>query len=209
MLTGICPPITGLATNEYTVDFTKVNALPTNWTLADQAVVNYGSDKGAEFKFAKKTDAPYIWTSFYVLFGRIEVTLQAAPGQGVVTGAVLMSDNHDEIDWEWSGSNFNSATGKVQTNYFGKGITGNYDRGTQPAVDSPTTKFHTYVVDWTPDAITWSIDGNVVRTQKSSGATDGAYQHPQTPSRLHLGIWNAGDKDNNPGVIGWAGSTLR
>ncbi|ETN46192.1 uncharacterized protein HMPREF1541_00376 [Cyphellophora europaea CBS 101466] len=194
-----------MAAREYTIDFTKVNSQPPNWTLADQAVVKYGGSNGAEFTFAKRTDAPYIWTSFYMLFGRVEITVQAAPGQGMITGAVLMSDIHDEIDWEWSGSNFNSNTGKVQTNYFGKGITGNYDRGTQPAVDSPTAKFHTYVIDWTPDEIVWSIDSNVVRTQKSSGADAGAYQHPQTPSRLHLGIWNGGDKDTNPGVVHWAG----
>jgi hypothetical protein len=156
-----CPPIPGLATHDYSIDFTKSSGQSPNWTLADQAVVKYGAN-GAEFTFAKRGDAPYIWSSFYFLFGRVEVTLQAAPGQGIITGAVLMSDDLDEVDWEFSGSSFNSPTGKVQTNFFGKGITGNYDRGTQPAVDSPTTKFHTYVLDWTPDAIVWSVDGNVM-----------------------------------------------
>ena len=41
-----------------------------------------------------------------MLFGKIEVVLQAAPGQGIVSSSVMMSDDLDEIDWEWSGSNF-------------------------------------------------------------------------------------------------------
>jgi hypothetical protein len=102
-------------------------------------VVKYGGN-GAEFTFARCFDAPHIWSSFYFLFSKVEVTIKAAGGTGIVTDAVLMSDCLNEMDWEWSGSNFGSPhNGKVQTNVFGKGITGNYDRGTQPPVDAPTS----------------------------------------------------------------------
>lgn len=190
---------------DYSIEFTSQTSHPPNWTLADQAVVNYASD-GAEFTFAKRFDAPYIWSSFYMLFGRVEVILKAADGTGIVTGAVLMSDCLDEIDWEWSGSNFGSPmNGKVQTNVFGKGITGNYDRGTQPAVNGPTKEYHTYVLDWTPTKLTWSIDDKTVRTLDNNGRTSGNYQYPQTPSRFHLGIWNGGDEDSAEGIVTWVG----
>ncbi|CAJ2500838.1 Uu.00g036910.m01.CDS01 [Anthostomella pinea] len=58
--------------------------------------------------------------------------MQTAPGIGVISSAVLMSDDLDEIDWEFSGNDFGQSTPTLQTNWFGKGITGIWDRGTQP-----------------------------------------------------------------------------
>ena len=191
-------------TSDYSIDLTQQTGNPANWTIADQTVLKYDSD-GAHFTFNKRFDAPYMWTSFYFLYGRIEVVAKAANGTGIVTGAVLMSDCMDEVDWEWSGSNFGSSSGKVQTNVFGKGMTGNYDRGTQPDVDDPINKFHTYTLDWTPSKLTWSIDGKMVRTLNNNGDKTGNYQYPNTPSTIHLGVWNAGDQDSAQGVVNWVG----
>ncbi|KAJ9653855.1 hypothetical protein H2198_007021 [Neophaeococcomyces mojaviensis] len=188
-------------------DFTKQSSLSNDFILADYANISFSSSNGANFSFIKRYDAPYIWTNKYFLFGRVDVEVQAAPGTGLATGCVLMSDNKDEIDFEWSGNDFGQNTGLVQTNYFGKGITGNYDRGTQEAVSSPQSNFHTYSFDWSKDRITWEIDGKVVRTLQNTNQI-GAYQFPQTPSRLHLGIWNAGDQDSPQGVVNWAGGYL-
>src|ERR1700712_3737183 len=168
------------------MDFTTKTTTPPDWILADYATVNYGSPNGANFTFAKRYDAPYIWTRFYVLFGRIEVVLKVAPGAGIITGAVMMSDDLDEIDWEFSGNNFAKSSGFGQTNYFSRGQTGNSDRGTTNAVDAPQAKFHTYVMDWQADRLIWSIDGVTIRTLVNNGATSGSYMFPQTPSRLHL-----------------------
>ncbi|EXJ85394.1 hypothetical protein A1O1_05758 [Capronia coronata CBS 617.96] len=187
------------------MDFAQQTTTPSDWILADFAKVDYGAPNGANFTFAKRYDAPYIWSRFYVLFGRIEVVLKAAPGAGIITGAVMMSDDMDEIDWEFSGNNFAGANGKVQTNFFGKGVTGYYDRGTTPAVNAPQDQFHTYALDWSPDALIWSIDGQNVRTLKNTHATSGEYQFPQSPSRLHLGVWCAGDPDNNGATVAWGG----
>jgi len=132
--------------------------------------------------------------------------MQVAPGTGMISAVVLMSDDLDEIDiGEWSGNNFAANHGIWQTNYFGKGLTGNYDRSTAENVESPQTQFHTYTVDWSPTSIVWSLDGRAVRTLNNNGATDGAYQFPQSPSRLHLSLWTGGDADSAPGVVGWAG----
>ncbi|EXJ70614.1 murein transglycosylase [Cladophialophora psammophila CBS 110553] len=203
-LNGPCPAIPGLATGEYFMDFTQQTTTPSDWILADYANVGYGPN-GANFTFAKRYDAPYIWTRFYVLFGRIEVVVQAAPGAGIITSSVMMSDDLDEIDWEWSGNNFAGSSGAVQTNYFGKGQVGNSDRGSQPVVDDPEHKFHTYALDWQPDKLVWSIDGVAVRTLKNNGATTGSYQYPQTPSRLHLGLWCSGDPSTPYGTVYWGG----
>lgn len=175
-----CSPIPGLPTSTYSIDFTQQTETTGDWILADHATVTYGAPNGANFTFGKRRDAPYIWTRFYVLFGRIEFVLKAAPGAGIITGAVMMSDDLDEIDWEWSGNNFAQSKGQVQTNFFGKGIAGSYSRGTAPPVDSPQDQFHTYALDWTPEALTWSIDGKNVRTLSNNHQTSGESQYPQT-----------------------------
>jgi beta-glucanase (GH16 family) len=56
----------------------------------------------------------------------------------------------------FSGNNFGATSGKVQINYFGKGMIGNYDRRTQPMVGGPRTEFHTYALDWGSASLKWS-----------------------------------------------------
>jgi len=131
--------------------------------------------------------------------------MRAAPGVGIISSAVLMSDDQDEIDWEFSGNDFNMGGGNVQTNYFGKGIEGNYDRGTYPSVNSPQTQFHNYALDWSAEQLTWSVDGVVVRTLANTNATSGSYQYPQSPMQVQLGLWDGGDPSNDGGTIEWAG----
>lgn len=133
--------------------------------------------------------------------------MQIANGTGLVTAAVLYSDDADEIDLEFSGSNFGAgpSNGKLQTNVFAKGMTGNYDRGTIQNIQPPQTGFHTYSMDWTPDKIDWIVDGVTLFTHKNTGQKTGNYQFPQTPSRLHVGMWDAGDPDTAGGTRNWAG----
>ena len=166
--------------------------------------MTFGSN-GAEFTFNKPPDSPYMWTTDYFLFGRIDVVAQAAPGTGIISSIVMISDDLDEVDWEFSGNNFAQSTGTVQTNYFGKGVTGTYDRGTQPGVANPETEFHTYTWEWTATSLSWIVDGNVLRTLEAADANDSDHQYPQTPVQLHLGLWDAGCATCAPGTVSWSG----
>lgn len=137
-------------------------------------------------------------------YGRVDVQMQVAKGQGVVTSIVLMSDTLDEMDWEWSGNNFGHgpSKGRVQTNYFGKGVTGTYDRGTTVDVDNPQGTTRTYTLIWKPESIEWRIDGKTVRTfyAKDADTKPGSsHQFPQTPAKLQIGIWAGGDPSNAGG----------
>lgn len=96
--TATCPAAPGLPASTYSVHFTQQTTLPANWTLAAAETVTYGS-MGADFTFAKRYDAPYIWTDFYFLFGTVEIIAQAAPGRGIISSLVLISEDLDEIDW--------------------------------------------------------------------------------------------------------------
>lgn len=131
----------------------------------------------------------------------MDVTVRAAKGTGIVTSLVLQSDDLDEIDWEWLGTD--SQENVVQTNYFSRGNTSTYDRGANFNVDNVLDNFHTYSLDWTQERLIWSIDGTAVRTLENTGLT-GAYAYPQTPMQIKLGTW-CGGCSKDEGTVSWAG----
>ncbi|KAH8780277.1 concanavalin A-like lectin/glucanase domain-containing protein, partial [Diaporthe sp. PMI_573] len=203
-----CAPIPGI-TSPISQDFTKLkteDVAKNGWTIANYASFRTDSKNGGVFPIEKRGDAPYIWTTGYFLYGRVDVTMQSAPGTAVISSAVLMSDVADEVDWEWSGNSYRQQKPNVQTNYFGKGITGSYDRSTSVSTGFEMTReLHKYSIDWTPESLKWSIDDKVVRTLFRKDCDSGEHQYPQTPSRFHLGVWVAGDQDQPEGVRQWAG----
>ncbi|KAF5017284.1 hypothetical protein F66182_10803 [Fusarium sp. NRRL 66182] len=193
-----CEPNAGLTKSWYSVDFTK-GADDDNWEATGHGQVKY-TDAGAEFTINKKGDAPTIQSNWYMLFGRLEVHLKAAPGTGVVSSVVFLSDVLDEIDWEWLGG----SGGDVQTNYYGKGNDEADLRSATYPVSDTQTAFHNYTVHWTKDSCEWVINGETVRTLQFAEALGGE-NYPQTPMRVKLGIWAGGDPDNAEGTIQWAG----
>ncbi|OAA67517.1 extracellular cell wall glucanase [Cordyceps fumosorosea ARSEF 2679] len=190
-----CPPNTALGMT-IDVDFTKgsVNSFEA------QGVPSYSSTDGATFTVAASGDAPQLNSLFYIMFGRVEITMRAAPGAGIVSSLVLESDDLDEIDVEWLGSNPN----ELQSNYFGKGRTTDYNRGRFHAVPAGTqNRWVTYAIDWTQDRIQWIVDGAAVRELRRQDADQD--QYPQTPMQVKFGTWAGGDPSRNPpGTVEWA-----
>ncbi|KAI9373932.1 concanavalin A-like lectin/glucanase domain-containing protein [Aspergillus egyptiacus] len=191
-----CSPNPGLSTWSFTTDFTTGNL--DGWTIASGDVPT--TSLGAEFTINEQGDAPTIETDFYMFFGYLEVRMRTATGTGIVSTAVLQSDVLDEIDWE----QVSTFPDSIQTNYFGKGNTTSYDRVTTVTVSDPESTFHTYGINWTPDSTEWYVDGTLVRTLNSADALGGE-NYPQTPMRVRIGVWAAGDPNNAEGTIQWAG----
>ncbi len=176
------------------VDFAKgaVNS------FAASGSPKYDSD-GVAFTVAQSGDAPQLASLFYIMFGRVEITMKAAPGAGIVSSLVLESDDLDEIDIEWLGSN----PDEIQTNYFGKGQTTTYNRGQFHTVKGTQDDWIKYTVDWTKDRIIWMAGDEVVRELKVGDAESN--QYPQTPMQVKFGSWAGGDPSNNPpGTVEWA-----
>lgn len=192
-LTSTCPPDPALA-GTYSYDFTQGPS--SDWTPTGNPT--YGSD-GVAFTVAQQGDAPLIQSNWYIMFGKVEYEIQAAPGTGIVSSAVLLSDDLDEIDWEWLGGDDT----QVQTNYFGKGDTSTYNRATWAANPGNHNGFHTYTIEWTSSQIVWQVDGQTVRVL--TPATSDPNQYPQTPMMVKVGVWAGGDPSNPPGTIQWAG----
>jgi beta-glucanase (GH16 family) len=193
LYTGACPADSALGTT-VSIDFTQ----GASDSFTAQGALTYDATNGIGFTVAKAGDAPLITSLWYIMFGRIDVSIKAAPGAGIVSSFVLQSDDLDEVDWEWLGADAD----EVQTNYFGKGQTTTYNRGAfDPAVGSQSD-FHTYTLIWTASQIVWQVDGVTVRVL--TAATAEANQYPQTPMQVKLGAWSGGDSANAPGTIQWA-----
>ncbi|OJK03119.1 hypothetical protein ASPACDRAFT_58069 [Aspergillus aculeatus ATCC 16872] len=156
----------------------------------------------------KNTVGSLFANNHYVWYGKISGKVKSSRGKGVVTAFILLSDVKDEIDFEFVGSDL----ANVQTNYYWQGVL-DYNNGGKSAVNGSDTfdDWHEYEIDWTEDAITWSVDGQVTRTltkESTYNATSKTYKYPQTPSRMQLSLWPAGQASNAEGTIEWAGGEI-
>lgn len=191
---GGCPPNAALGSSK-SFDFSS----GASNDFITTGSVTYDSN-GAAFTVAMQGDAPTLRSKWYIMFGRVEWVIKAAPGTGIVSSALLQSDCLDEIDWEWIGGD----NAQVQSNFFGKGITnsgGNH--GAFHAATNNHDQYHTYTMDWTAEQIVWQVDGVTVRAATAADAIPG--QYPQTPMQVRMGAWAGGDPRNPPGTISWAG----
>ena len=183
------------------VTYDMTQGAPQDFTVSTGAAPTFDKD-GAQFTIAKSMQSPTMSSKWYMMFGHYDVVMKAAPGTGIVSSLVLLSDDLDEVDWEWLGADDQH----VQSNYYGKGNTAVYDRGANLTNPGAQDDFHTYSVDWTADHLTWSIDGQVLRTLTPETAdTD---QYPQSPMQLKLGSWPAGDPSQPAGTRTWAGGDV-
>ncbi|KAF4975875.1 hypothetical protein FZEAL_7398 [Fusarium zealandicum] len=196
-LTTSCPADPAFGKDTVHCDFTK-GPCSAFETLGGTSV-EYGA-KGAVFTIAGAGTAPTIATGKFLFFGRVDIEVQASPGVGIVTSAVLQSNDLDEIDWEWLGGD----NAQVQTNYFSKGDVSTYDRGAFHPVENPTGQFHLYSIEWTSKAVVWSINHTPVRTLTYEEAKGGS-GFPQTPMQVKLGTWTGGSPDASEGTVIWAG----
>jgi beta-glucanase (GH16 family) len=191
-----CPADKALAST-IQVDFKQESKYFAAYSHADR--ISY-DEEGVTMTLQERYDNPGLKSNFYIMFGRLEVVLKAAPGRGVVSSFYLQSDDLDEIDLEWVGSD----NTEVQTNYFSKGNTTTYTRGMFHGVHEPQLNYHNYTIDWTEDELSFYLDGQHLRTIYSDNP-DG---YPQSPMYVVTGLWAGGDPSNAPGTIEWAGGEI-
>lgn len=137
----------------------------------------------------------------YVWYGEMTSVMKHINNNGIVAAFMTMSPTADEIDWEFTRSEQNH----VETNWFWRGQANGYRNEHTLSMDQlppgfSTADFHAYTVQWTPESLTWLIDGNVVRSVTRQGQ-----EFPATPSRVQLSLWCAGCDGNQEGVKEWAG----
>ncbi len=203
-VTTSCQPLNTTCPSDpaFGMDFNfNFNSTPNNqvWETT-VGPVKYDATNGATFTVAKQGDSPTIRSKFYFFFGRVEVWMKAAPGTGIISSLMLLSDDLDEIDWEFMGGNVSSA----ETNYFGKGQQDFHNAIYYPVNGGVQADFHNYTLVWTKDALDYYIDTQKVRTLLPKDANNSA-NYPQTPMRMSIGIWAGGDPTLPEGTREWAG----
>jgi endo-1,3-1,4-beta-glycanase ExoK len=131
------------------------------------------------------------------LYGRMEMRMRMIRGSGLLStfftyknGSEMAGETWEETDIEVLGKNDAKTW---QSNI----ITGN-PRVTSEQVYSVTSAladgYHTYALEWTPDYVSWSIDGTMVR--KTHGGQASSLIDPES---LRFNAW-ASDS------TGWAGA---
>lgn len=145
-------------------------------------------------------------STVYMWYGNVKARFKTSRGAGVITAFILFSDVKDEIDFEFVGTELETA----QTNYYFQGVTDYHNSGNLSTTDT-FDNWHTYEVHWTPDKIEWLIDGEVGRTKNKADTwneTSQNFQFPQTPARVQLSLWPGGLASNLQGTIDWAGGEI-
>ncbi|TQS38306.1 hypothetical protein Golomagni_01187 [Golovinomyces magnicellulatus] len=197
-----CPSKPGLGTSVF-VNFTSGES--DYWKPLEGTKVEYDPTEGVKLGIKTPTDSSTMVLTKYIMFGHIDMVAKASHGNGIVSSFVLLSQDLDEIDWEWIGGDNNN----VQTNFFGKGDTSSYDRATHIPIKTPIETFHTYSLDWTAERMVWLIDGTAVRTVAfTDPITKGGRIYPQSPMQVKVGDWiGCLDASNiqTQGTCIWAG----
>jgi len=155
---------------------------------------------------APDTVGTLLASSTYMWYGNVKATFKTSRGAGVVTAFILLSDVKDEIDYEFVGVDLKTA----QTNFYFQGIT-NYGNSQNITLSDTFNNYHTYEIDWTPDKITWLVDGQEGRTlerKNTWNATTNQWMFPQTPARVQLSLWPGGLASNAKGTVDWAGGQI-
>lgn len=184
---------------EYLGDSSK-----TDWVMDGQAVP---FDGNVLLTMADGTVGTLLASSTYMWYGNVQATFKTSRGAGVVTAFILLSDVKDEIDYEFVGTGLETA----QTNFYTQGIP-NYMNSANISLSDTFDNYHTYEIDWTPDTITWKVDGQVGRVKKREetwNATANRWDFPQTPARVQLSLWPGGLATNAQGTIDWAGGEIQ
>lgn len=179
------------------------DATTADWVSSGQPV---SFQNNVLLTMAPDTVGTLLASTIYAWYGNIQATFKTSRGVGVVTAFILLSDVKDEIDYEFVGADLESA----QSNYYFQGIP-DYDNELNISLSDTFDNYHTYEIDWTPDAITWLVDGQVGRTKKRTdtwNATSNQWMFPQTPARIQLSLWPAGLASNGIGTVEWAGGLV-
>jgi hypothetical protein len=125
-------------------------------------------------------------------FGRFAAELRPAGIPGTVTGFFLHRNGpRQEIDIEFLGKDTNKMLVNVFYNPGPEGTKLEYGyRGTPTLIDlgfDASESFHTYEIDWQPDAIRWRVDGNVVHERLPWAPTP----IPDQPLELNFNLWHS------------------
>jgi beta-glucanase (GH16 family) len=125
---------------------------------------------------------------FTTTYGRVEARMKIPRGQGMWPAFWMLGNDIGQVGWPNSGEidvmeNVGFEPSTVHGTLHGPGYSGTGGIGaayTLPGGQKFADAFHTFAVDWSPEAITWSVDGTVYqrRTPADLGGQKWVFNKP-------------------------------
>jgi endo-1,3-1,4-beta-glycanase ExoK len=163
------------------------------WTVLAFALPIVGSGQVQ----AKAYKGAEVYSNQTVLHGRMEMRMRMIRGSALISafftyknGSEISGSLWEELDVEALGKNDAKAW---QSNL----ITGNPRQTSEEVYTSATSladDYHTYMIEWTPEYVSWSFDGTEVRR-----TTGGQASQVTNPHSLRFNVWSSESS-------GWAGA---
>jgi beta-glucanase (GH16 family) len=126
--------------------------------------------------------------SFTQAYGHFEARIKIPKGQGMWPAFWMLGNDIGSVGWPNNGEldvmeNIGKEPGTVHGTIHGPGYSGANGLGapyTLPGGKAFADDFHTFAVDWSPTAITWSVDGTAyeTRTPADAGGNKWVFDHP-------------------------------
>lgn len=106
-------------------------------------------------------------------YGHVEARMKVPRGQGMWPAFWALGNDFDQVGWPDSGEidimeNVGKEPDTVHGTLHGPGYSGGEGIGEKyslPNGEAFADKFHTFAIDWSPDKIVWSVDGNEFQTR--------------------------------------------
>ncbi|MFI6083692.1 family 16 glycosylhydrolase [Streptomyces sp. NPDC051217] len=110
---------------------------------------------------------------FTAQYGRVEARMKIPRGQGMWPAFWMLGNNMGDVGWPASGEidimeNVGYEPNTVHGTLHGPGYSGSGGIGagySLPGGQAFADAFHTFAIDWSPNSIRWSVDGNVFQTR--------------------------------------------
>ncbi|MGW8949155.1 ricin-type beta-trefoil lectin domain protein [Streptomyces sp. NPDC055709] len=125
---------------------------------------------------------------FTQTYGHVEARMKVPRGQGMWPAFWMLGNDIGDVGWPASGEidvmeNVGFEPSTVHGTLHGPGYSGSGGIGAAyslPGGQAFADAFHTFAVDWSPDSITWSVDGNVYqrRTPADLGGRQWVFNKP-------------------------------
>ncbi|WP_405659323.1 lectin [Streptomyces sp. NBC_01166] len=125
---------------------------------------------------------------FTTTYGRVEARMKIPRGQGIWPAFWMLGNDIGQVGWPNSGEidimeNVGFEPGTVHGTLHGPGYSGSGGIGagySLPGGQTFADAFHTFAVDWSPNSITWTVDGTVYqrRTPADLGGRQWVFDKP-------------------------------
>ncbi|MEZ6243315.1 MAG: family 16 glycosylhydrolase [Phycisphaerales bacterium] len=120
-------------------------------------------------------------------YGRVEARMDLPKGQGIWPAFWMLPTDSPYGGWASSGEidimeSINQMTTVYGTLHFGDAWPNNQSAGGNMGGMDFSQAFHVYAVEWEPNTVRWSVDGNVYRTlSRSAWNSSSAPGNPRAP----------------------------